>query len=55
VGRIAVRRGDLEMLQWAFKNGCPFDEFFLCLEASCRGHIHIVEWFRENEKELQEE
>ena len=39
--------GQLEMLQWARQNGCPWDEH-TCACAAKGGHLEVLQWAREN-------
>lgn len=39
--------GDLEMLMWARKAGCPWDEN-VCIEASNHGHYDVLVWAHQN-------
>jgi len=42
-----ARGGDLEMLQWARANGCPWDEG-TCAAAARGGHLEVLQWARAN-------
>ena len=43
----AARDGHLEVLKWARRNGCPWDEK-TCAEAARGGHLEVLRWAREN-------
>ncbi len=43
----AALRGDLEMLQWARANGCPWDAI-VCRVAACTGRLEVLQWLRAN-------
>ena len=43
----AARAGHLEVVQWAYANGCPWDEE-VCLQAARGGHLAVLQWSRAN-------
>ncbi|KAG5191947.1 hypothetical protein JKP88DRAFT_274937 [Tribonema minus] len=43
----AAEAGDLEVLQWAHANGCPWDQE-TCSGAASEGHLEILQWARAN-------
>ena len=43
----AGKGGQLEMLQWARGNGCPWDKW-TCAWAAKGGHFKMLQWAREN-------
>jgi hypothetical protein len=43
----AAKGGNLHVLQWARKNGCPWDNR-TCSYAAGGGYLHVVQWAREN-------
>ena len=44
---MAAKQGDLEMLQWLHRNGCPWNEE-TCMCAAEKGHLEILQWARMN-------
>ena len=44
---LAVRNGDLEILEWAREKGCPWDSY-ICYYAAAGGYFKILKWAREN-------
>ena len=44
---VALRYGNLEMLQWLRRNGCPWHES-ACAEAAFNGHLEMLQWARVN-------
>jgi hypothetical protein len=40
----AVRQGNLEALQWAHSNGCPWEEADCVRYAAERNHLHVLKW-----------
>ena len=43
----AANYGQLEILQWARANGCPWNEF-TCSGAAEGGHLEVLQWLRAN-------
>ena len=43
----AVRRGNLELVQWLRGEGCPWDSS-TCHFAVDKGHVEVLRWAREN-------
>jgi hypothetical protein len=43
----AARAGNLELLQWARANGCPWNTSAL-LHACSKGHLEVVKWLIDN-------
>ena len=43
----AAREGNLEVLQWARRNGCPWDEQ-TCAAAAKGGHLELLQWAHQN-------
>ena len=43
----AARSGQLEVLQWARANGCPWDRW-TCTAAAKGGHLEVLQWARAN-------
>jgi len=43
----AAQGGHLEALEWARRNGCPWDEH-TCLVAAEGGHLEVLRWARRN-------
>lgn len=43
----AVATGNVGLVRWARKNGCPWDED-TCSEAAAGGHLITLQWLREN-------
>jgi hypothetical protein len=39
--------GHLEVLQWARRHGCPWDEY-TCTAAAEEGHLEVLRWARAN-------
>jgi hypothetical protein len=39
--------GNLELLQWARANGCPWVKL-TCAEAALGGNIEVLQWLRAN-------
>jgi len=39
--------GQLEVLKWARKNGCPWGKW-TCITAVQNGHLEVLKWAREN-------
>ena len=44
---MAAYGGNLEVLQWARANGCPWDEE-TCTCAASGGHLEVQQWARAN-------
>ena len=44
---MAAKHGDLQMLQWARMNGCPWDSS-TCSSAAENGHLEVLQWARMN-------
>ena len=42
----AAGAGRLDVLRWARKNGCPWDEE-TCAAAARGGHLRVLQWARE--------
>ena len=42
---IPVKNGNLELLMFLKKNGCPWSRH-ICSEAASNGHLHILRWAR---------
>jgi hypothetical protein len=42
----AAMGGKLEVLQWAHRNGCPWDEH-TCYWAETGGHLDVLRWTHE--------
>ena len=42
---IMARVGNLEVLQWARANGCPWDKW-TCFNAARGGHLEVLQWAR---------
>ena len=47
VCKCAAQGGQLEVLKWARKNGCSWDED-TCANAAEGGHLEVLKWAREN-------
>ena len=43
----AARNGNLDMLRWARRKGCPWDAS-TCSGAAGGGHLEVLQWAREN-------
>jgi hypothetical protein len=43
----AVTNGLLDLIKWARKNGCPWNED-TCFNAARGGHLEVLKWAREN-------
>ena len=43
----AARDGHLEVLRWARRNGCPWNEWTISAAAR-EGHLETLEWLRRN-------
>jgi hypothetical protein len=41
--RVRPNGGHLEVLQWARRLGCPWDEF-TCVYAAKGGHMEVLQW-----------
>lgn len=50
----AVEAGHLGMLQYLFAMEPRIKTYGVFKEASCRGHLHIVQWLFEEDEELEE-
>ena len=46
ISRYASGNNDFELLQWARKNGCPWDKH-TCSEAAT-GRLEVIEWLDSN-------
>ena len=44
---LAAKGGQLEVLQWARANGCPWDEE-TCAFATIGGHLEVLQWLHAN-------
>ena len=44
---VAVRNGNLDMLQWLRASGCPWNEW-TCAEAAGNGHLEVLQWLSAN-------
>ena len=44
---LAVNDGSLNVLTWAYKNGCGWDEF-TCALAAKNGNLEVLKWLRNN-------
>ena len=44
----AAEGGHLEVLQWARRNGCPWDDNTTAFAAR-EGRLEVLQWLRENE------
>ena len=45
--QIAAGYGHLEVLKWAWENGCEWNER-TCMHAAMNGHLEMLKWAREN-------
>ena len=45
--KIGAEKGNLEMIIWARKKGCPWDTY-TCSSAAGNGHLETLKWAREN-------
>ena len=43
-----MKWGQLEVLQWARANGCPWDVLSICEYAAKGGHLEVLQWARDN-------
>jgi hypothetical protein len=46
VAAVVASRGDLEMLKWVLKNGCPWNPDYTYTEAAGSGNIAMVKWIK---------
>jgi hypothetical protein len=47
----APRTGDLDMLQWAVENGCPWNRDISLARAIHHGHTEMVKWIENYQEE----
>jgi hypothetical protein len=43
----SAHNGHLEVLKWAWANGCPWNEW-TCAHAAMNGHLEVLKWARAN-------
>lgn len=46
---VAANVGNLQIIQWLIANGCPHDFKNIAMDATYEGHLHILEWLKEND------
>lgn len=44
----AARFGNIDILEWLKKYGCPINIVHVCRKAAKNGHLHVIEWCIEN-------
>ena len=46
--KVALRYGNLEILQWTRAKGCPWNGRTSCAKAANYGHVEVLQWLRAN-------
>ena len=44
----AAHEGRLDVLKWLFEKGCPIDHTLCASAAMKSGHVHILQWMKDN-------